>query len=119
MTKKSPLFWFILRLGFALIPLLARAETDPKFYAVMTTADVQQSPASITLKWNADPNASGYSVARREGNSWQLQVTLPATALIWIDANVSAGRSYEYRITKSTTAGYQGTSFLLAGINSP
>ena len=96
-----------------------RAETDPKFYSVMTHAEVQTSPARITLKWNSDPNATGYNISRRNGNSWDTVATVGGSTLTWSDSNVSVGQSYEYRISKTTSVGYKGASFLLAGINAP
>ncbi|MGZ8940158.1 MAG: C25 family cysteine peptidase, partial [Limisphaerales bacterium] len=99
--------------------LCARAETDPKFYAVMATAQVQTSPASITISWNSDGNATGYTIARRSGNSWGDIATVGGSTHSWTDSNVSVGNSYEYRITKTTSVGYKGASFLLAGINAP
>ncbi len=101
----------------SLIPL--RAEIDPKYYAVMTTADVQASPAQITLRWNSDANAASYSIARREGSGWSTVASLPASALSWTDVNVALGGRYEYRVTKNTSTGYKGISFLMAGINAP
>jgi hypothetical protein len=97
----------------------ARAETHPKFYTVMATAEVQGSPAQITLRWNSDPNATSYSIARRSGNGWTAVANLSGSSLAWTDQNVSNGGSYEYRVTKSTSAGYSGTGYLLAGINAP
>lgn len=96
-----------------------RAETDPKNYAVMTHAEVSASPARITLKWNADAAATGHTIARRNGNSWDTVATVGGSTLTWTDSNVAVGQPYEYRITKSTSQGYQGASFLLAGINAP
>src|SRR5688572_27275120 len=106
-----------LLLGLATLSL--RAETDPKYYAVMATAQVQASPASITLKWNSDPNATGYAIARRNGSSWNNVANLGGSTLSWTDSNVASGNSYEYRITKTTGPGYKGASFLSAGINAP
>jgi hypothetical protein len=101
----------------ASVSVVSRAETDPKFYAVMATADVQSSPAQITLRWNIDANATGYSIARRSGNSWSTVANLSGSTLSWTDQNVAAGGSYEYRLIKNTSLGYNGTSYLLAGIN--
>lgn len=97
----------------------SRAETDPKFYSVMATAEVQSSPARITLRWNSDANATGYGIARRSGNGWSTVANVSGSTLTWTDQNVTAGGSYEYRLTKSTSPGYTGRSYLLAGIDAP
>ena len=96
-----------------------RAETDPKFYAVMVTAQVQSSPAKITLTWSGDARATGYTISRNSGGSWTTVGNVSGTTTSWTDSNVSNGASYEYRVIKSTSAGYKGTGYLLAGINAP
>lgn len=110
---------WVLGLLIGVTALSARAENDPKFYTVMATAQVQTSPASITISWNSDTYATGYTIARRNGNSWGTVATVGGSTHAWTDSNVSVGNSYEYRITKTTSRGYKGASFLLAGINAP
>jgi hypothetical protein len=102
-----------------LASLSLHAENDPKYYAVMTHAEVTTAPPAITLKWNSDQYATGYSIARRSGNSWNTVASVGGSTHSWTDSNVSVGQSYEYRITKTTSRGYKGASFLLAGINAP
>lgn len=104
---------------FASALLNARAETDPKFYAVMVSAQVQESPAQIRLGWGSDPNATSYSISRRNGGSWSSVGNAAGNATGWTDGNVSAGVAYEYRVIKSTSTGYSGTGYLYAGINAP
>ena len=98
-----------------------RGETNPRFYAVEVSATVQTVPAQVTLKWTADSNASGYSIYRKtpSGTSWNFVTSLGGTAATWTDGNVASGNSYEYAVTKSTSVGYQGTGYVLAGINAP
>ena len=113
-------FWAKWLLGLTLLAAInLRAEIDPKYYAVMASATVQSSPAGITLKWSGDERATGYVVARKNGGSWSTIANLNGTATSFTDSNVSAGGLYEYRITKSTTAGYKGTGYVYAGINAP
>ena len=120
LTTKLGIRWvFGIFTAAAFAALTSRAETDPKFYAVMASAEVRTSPAQITLSWNQDPNAIGYTISRRNGNSWNTVATLPGSTLTWSDSNVSVGTTYEYRFSKTTSLGYRGTSFLLAGINAP
>ncbi len=95
--------------------------TDPKFYAVEVSATVQASPAQVVLHWPTDPNATGYTVARRPSSSaaWTILASLPGTASSYLDANVANFNSYEYQITSSTTLAYHGTGYINAGINAP
>lgn len=118
LTKKLGI-WRIAGVITLLFVCALRAETDPKFYTVMATAQVQASPARITLQWNADPSATAYTIARRNGDTWSTVANVSGATLNWSDSNVSAGSAYEYRLTKSTSLGYKGTSFLLAGIDAP
>ena len=97
------------------------AETNPRFYAVEVSATVQAAPAQINLKWAADSNATGYTIFRKAPGAtvWNQITTLAGSTTAWTDPNVSNGGSYEYAITKSTTLGYQGSGYILAGINAP
>jgi hypothetical protein len=97
----------------------SHAETDPRLYAVEVSATVQAAPAQINLKWAADSNATSYTIYRKalSATAWTQLTTLAGAATTWSDQNVSNGSSYEYAITKSTAIGYQGTGYILAGIN--
>src|SRR5687767_11460877 len=101
--------------------LIARGETNPKFYAVEVSATVYAAPAQIHLRWSADPNATGYTIYKKApaATAWTQVATLAASANTWSDANVASGSSYEYALTKSTSFGYQGTGYALVGINAP
>src|SRR5688572_12182344 len=105
LTRNPGLKWLFGIASALVLSLATRAETDPKFYAVMANAEVQTSPAQVTLRWDAGSNATGYTIARRNGNSWSTVATLPGSALSWTDANVAVGGTYEYRLTRSTSAG--------------
>src|SRR3569623_1134952 len=108
-------------IAFGALPIHSRlhAETDPKWYAVMASAQVQTSPAQITLNWLADANATGYTISRRQGNSWALVATLGGSANSWADTSVQVGTPYEYRLQKTTSVGYPGGGYVYAGINAP
>ena len=99
----------------------ARAETNPRFYAVEVSATVQAAPPQINLRWTADANATGYTIYRKapSATSWSPITSLSGSATTWSDQNVVNGGSYEYAITKNTTLGYPGTGYILAGINAP
>ena len=99
----------------------AYSDTDPKFYAVQASANVQVSPPQITLVWSPDSNATGYSVSRKSPGSsaWGGPSSLPGSATSFVDSSVSTGVAYEYQISKSTSVGYQGFGYVYAGINAP
>jgi hypothetical protein len=99
--------------------LPSRADVDPKFYAVMVSADVQTAPAQINLHWDIDPAANGYSISRRTSGSWGQVGSVGGNVNSWNDSNVANGGIYEYRVLKNSSAGYTGVGFLLAGINAP
>jgi hypothetical protein len=85
----------------------------------MASAQVQASPAQITLNWLADANATSYTISRRQGNSWTTVATLGGGANTWTDSSVQTGTPYEYRLQKTTSAGYPGIGYVYAGINAP
>lgn len=99
----------------------ARAETNPRFYAVELSASVDVAPARINLRWAPDSNATGYNVYRKApaATSWTHLTSLASSSTAWSDGNVANGGAYEYAVTKSTSVGYQGTGYILAGINAP
>ena len=106
---------------FGLASAQSMAETNPRFYAVEVSATIQAAPPQINLEWSDDNSASSYNIYRKapSATSWTLVTSLPGSGTSWSDQNVSTGASYEYAITKSTSAGYQGTGYVLAGINAP
>ncbi|MGZ8901269.1 MAG: fibronectin type III domain-containing protein, partial [Limisphaerales bacterium] len=92
----------------------------PRLYSVEVSATVQTSPPRITLHWPADANATSYTVSRLDSSGfWSPLATLPAAATQFIDTSVSVGASFEYQILKSTSRGYTGSGYILAGINAP
>lgn len=112
----AKLFFLALVVGFQ-----AQAQTDPRAYAVEVSATVQSSPAQINLIWSADANATSYTLSRKAqtGTAWSTIATLAAGASSYSDTAVSANSSYEYQIKKTTTVGYTGYGYILAGINAP
>lgn len=104
----------------------AFAQTS-KDFAVLLTAQVQESPASITLKWPAD-NTSGvtYNIYRKAKNTvrWTDSLTtLDNTATQYTDANVSVGIVYEYWVKKNkaslSTTRKSADGYITAGIKIP
>src|SRR5581483_7215185 len=101
----------------------ARAVENVWDYAVQVSAQVQTSPAQITLSWPQDTQSapSSYTVYRKapKDSSWGSSVaSLSGSTLSWTDSNVSVGSVYEYRVTKNggtaTSSGY-----VEAGLHAP
>jgi Bacterial Ig domain len=93
-------------------------------YAVRVSASVATSPAKITLSWPADPQATGYTLYRktRDATSWGTGTALGAAATSYVDSNVAAGNTYEYRISKAASAGganFTGEGYIYTGIQAP
>lgn len=107
-------------LGFLIGPV-TRAEISPKYYAVEASVSVQESPARITLSWPSDPRATGYTIHRKAPGSdaWGPKATLPGNALSYTDSDIGVGAAYEYRISKTTSLGYQGFAYVYAGVRAP
>lgn len=102
-------------------PVLAQVAAD---YAVQVSATIVTNPAKITLSWPADPQASSYTLYRRNPGvtSWGTGTTLSGGASSYVDANVTIGTTYEYRVDKSASAGgttFSGQGYLYAGIQAP
>jgi hypothetical protein len=125
--KQSPFLssragsFFVCAFLFLLLIVSVWADTDPKFYAVQASAQVQLSPPQITLLWAADSNATGYSVYRKapSESSWGPGTSLASSATSYVDSSVSAGVAYEYQVSKTTSVGYPGFGYVCAGINAP
>lgn len=88
-------------------------------FSVQVSANVQESPALITLTWPQDtymaPNS--YTIYRKApgATSWGTGTTLPGTSTSYTDSNVSVGTAYEYQVVKSTSL-YTGYGYLYGGI---
>ncbi|MCC6684666.1 MAG: hypothetical protein IT247_06315, partial [Bacteroidia bacterium] len=80
------------------------AQSASKDYAVMLRAEVQESPASIKIKWPLDKSTGvQYFVYRKTSESRQWTdtlATLDSTATEITDNNVTAGKTYEYFVKK-------------------
>jgi hypothetical protein len=91
-------------------------------FSVQVSAVIQDSPPSITLSWPQDVNEIpvSYTVHRKSqsDSAWGSGVTLPGSALNYVDSDVETGGAYEYKIHKVTSA-YNGYGFIYVGINAP
>jgi hypothetical protein len=89
-------------------------------YAVQVTATVQIAPAQIALSWGSYSGATQYLVYRKTwtATTWGTAIaTLPGSATGFIDTNVTAGSSYEYRVTRQ--ASVFGYGYIASGISLP
>ena len=100
------------------IPLSAQAYEA----SVRASAEVQTAPPKIKLSWQGLYSVTGYQIWRKlKGEtSWGSPVaTLDASALMWEDANVAVGISYEYKIIRTISTGWTGYAYINAGIQLP
>jgi hypothetical protein len=88
-------------------------------HAVMLSAQIQKSPPKITITWAAGANATGYSVAKKAAGSGSWTNLGSTGGTSFADTGVSVGAAYEYRVIKSTNAGYTGYGYIYAGIDAP
>ena len=121
MITQTAVRWTCAAVILAAVHLQTLAQTvPPRYYAVEVSAAVQTSPPRIVLNWPADPNATAYTVSRlNAAGTWAPLATLPGSATQFTDATVTVGSRFEYQVLKSTSRGYSGSGYLLAGINVP
>lgn len=115
-------FYAILSIAAALVaPLTGRAESTVE-YSVQVSANVEASPARITLSWPQDTVSTpkSYTIYRRApgASSWGKGTTLSGSTTTYVDKNVSTGVPYEYQIVKQAS-GYSGYGYIYSGINVP
>jgi len=100
--------------------LITIAQSKAELVSVQLSANIQKSPAQITLNWVNDGSATGFTVYRRATTSsaWGSAIaTLGASANSHIDNSVSVGVAYEYKVQKNgSTNGY---GYLNAAIELP
>ncbi|HEX7863230.1 MAG TPA: chitobiase/beta-hexosaminidase C-terminal domain-containing protein [Verrucomicrobiae bacterium] len=105
----------LLFFSFAQLTSLAQA-VHPRLHAVEVSAAFETSPPRITLTWPADSNATNYAVSRlNNSGEWTLLTNLSGSATQFVDHAVSIGTRYEYELLKSTSRGYKGSGYVLAG----
>jgi len=92
-----------------------------KDVSVELSASVQPAPAAITLHWVSCANATQHSVFRKlkASNAWGGSIAnLSGSDTQYTDTTVTAGVSYDYRITRSGN-GFTGYGYINAGIEIP
>ena len=92
--------------------------------AILVSADVSTSPASITLTWPLRSNATTpYQVSRKLLNdtTWTLlSSSVPSDSVIYLDTNIVVGVAYEYKIYQTAGAlAPAAYGYLYAGIEVP
>lgn len=98
------------------------AQTYGHDRSVRMWAEVQASPARITLKWLSHSNTNGFQVWRKlKGEtSWGSSLAnLGNSALEWSDNNVQVGVSYEYKVLRTTANLGNGYGYVSTGIQVP
>src|SRR4051812_32992122 len=108
---------FVFGCLMAVAALSVKAEDTWRF-AVQITAVVQTSPPRITLTWLQDKyGVNSYTVYRKAkaDTTWGSGTTLAGSITTYVDNNVTAGSSYEYKIVKAATSGYSGYGYIYAG----
>lgn len=121
LVNVKPCYVALAGLLCTLVPASLQGETT-WIYAVQMTADVQNSPPAITLKWLPDQyGANSYTVYRKgkEAGGWNHIASLGGNASSYTDYNVGVGGAYEYQVVKAASRGYTGYGYIYAGIQAP
>jgi hypothetical protein len=90
-----------------------------RYYCVELSAQVSTSPPTIQLNWPFYTNATSFTVYRRNpgDTSWGSGTSLGSGTVSYVDADVSVGSAYEYRVSRS--GGISGNGYVYAGIEPP
>jgi hypothetical protein len=100
------------------LPFFLPAQNFSIEKSVLLWAEVENDPATITLHWESDPNATGFSVRKRPMGSddWGVPIaTLDGTVTSYEDTNVEIGERYEYYLFKLSSSN-NGYGYITAGI---
>lgn len=95
---------------------------SPADYAVRVSAQVQTSPAKVTLSWPANSANVSYQVYRklRDEPGWASPTALGLNATSYVDSNVVLGGAYEYKVEMYNEIGfYVGEGEIYVGIEAP
>ncbi len=89
--------------------------------SVQIWVETSENPPQITLQWINDPDATGYSVSRKNKGSasWgTVLASLPADSTRYVDINVEKGKGYEYRVVRSSRS-VVGSGYVFASTGLP
>lgn len=88
--------------------------------SIQAEATVISSPASITISWPSDANATNFIVYRKlkTATTWgSILATLPASANQYIDLTVSSGILYDYKIQMNSPSTLVKYGYLSSGVD--
>ena len=112
---------FSILLFFVLSAAFLKAQNYSIKASVLIWVETQESPASITLNWIADPDATNYYVFRKtkSATSWgSFIANVSKDSTRYVDKNVEVGKGYEYRVSKVSPVS-NGFGYVYAGIKLP
>ena len=101
---------------------LVYSQDAARNWTVQMTADVQESPAEITLNWlsNEQTTPDTYLIWRKEkgATGWGSTIaTVPSTTTSYTDNTVEVGVSYEYQVQLRQSSTIYGWGYINTGIN--
>ena len=88
--------------------------------SIQAEATIINSPASITVTWPSDADASNFILYRKlkTSTTWgSVLATLPASANQYVDAAVSSGIIYDYKIQMSSSSTPIKYGYLSSGVD--
>jgi hypothetical protein len=94
----------------------------PEEFSVQVTAQVQITPAQITLRWPSASAASHFLIRRKlkPDHSWGAPLAqLPGNARWYADTSVVLGAPYEYQIERHNLYGPVAYGYICAGMEVP
>jgi hypothetical protein len=95
----------------------------PRDFVIPLTARVAKKPLGITLQWESSAATSLQLYKRTYGQTaWGSPIPLSPTATSYLDASVSVGTTYEYRLVRQAIVGSSSITslgFLCSGIEIP
>jgi len=112
---------FSILIFFVLSAAFLKAQNYSIKASVLLWVETQESPASITLNWIADPDATNYYVFRKtkSATSWgSFIANVSKDSTRYVDKNVEVGKGYEYRVSKVSSVS-NGFGYVYAGIKLP
>ena|GEM_PF-901938 len=105
------------RSGYATATVVTPAFPDQPNLVSVTT----QSDTAITLKWNALPRATGFTIQRATSSNgpWTTVATPGAAATTYTDSGLSEATSYWYQLLATDSAGTSAPSRIMSASTKP
>lgn len=116
-----PLRHFLVMLSLLWVCAVA-AQTPGESRSIQAWATVESAPPRITLNWTPFSGSTGFQVWRKVtgGTAWgSALASLPGSATQFVDASVTIGVSYEYKLVRTTSGSGSGHAYVNAGIQVP